>query len=282
MKKTLFILFCISIQFLALGQNSAKSESFGDTIFFNEKWKETNKEKSAYYRILKQIDSKFAIEDHRMNGTLFEKAEYSSITPYVKDGCSMEYYPNDSLKCKGNYVKNMLQGKFWSYGSDGVLISEEIYKDNLLHGLSTYYTNGIDSGYVERVYEQGVLLSTNNKNVFKKQKKVEKETHAEVFMPLEVNPEYPGGDKARMEFLSKNLHYPIKARAANIEGTVYVEFTIEIDGSVSNPIIKRDIGAGCGDEALRIVKLMPKWEPGMQKGMPVKTNFVMPIKFILK
>ena len=281
MKKISFILFCLSMQFIALGQNTAQSESIGDTVYFNEKWKETIKGKSVYYRIIKKIDSKYVVEDHQINGNLFEKAEYSSIHPYVKDGYCKEYYPNDSLKYKGIYLNNMLQGKFCSYSSDGVLISEETYKDNLLDGLSIYYTDGIDSGYVERDYLQGVLLSTNEKNVFKKQKKVEKETAPQVFMPLEVSPEYPGGDKARLEFLKKNLHYPKKARAADIKGTVYVAFTIEIDGTVFNPIVKRDIGGGCGDEALRIVKLMPKWRPGMQNSKPVKTKFVMPIKFIL-
>lgn len=281
MKKITFILFCLSMQFVALGQNTTKSESIGDTVYFNEKWKESKKEKSVYYRIIKKIDSKYVVEDHQIKGALIEKAEYSSIHPYVKDGCCKEYYPNDSLKNKGNYVNNMLQGKFWVYDSDGVLISEETYKDNQLDGLSIYYTDGLDTGYVEREYLQGVLLGTNEKNVFKKQKKVEKEAPPQVFIPLEVSPEYPGGDMARMEFLKKNLHYPIKARAANIEGAVYVAFTIEIDGTVSNPIVKRDIGGGCGDEALRIVKLMPKWRPGMQNSKPVKTKFVMPIKFIL-
>jgi periplasmic protein TonB len=104
---------------------------------------------------------------------------------------------------------------------------------------------------------------------------------AQIFSVVEESPSYPGGDEARMKYLKDNLKYPQLARESGIDGTVYIEFIVERDGSISKSVIKRDIGGGCGDEALRVVKSMPKWSPGKQRGKPVRTQFVLPIKFIL-
>ena len=103
----------------------------------------------------------------------------------------------------------------------------------------------------------------------------------EVFNLVEEMPEFPGGDEARTKFLNKNLKYPKLAREKDIEGTVYIEFIIEKDGSLSKIKVKRGIGGGCDEESLRVIKLMPKWKPGKQDGEEVRTQFVLPIKFIL-
>jgi protein TonB len=104
---------------------------------------------------------------------------------------------------------------------------------------------------------------------------------AQVFTVVEEAPGYPGGDEARIKYLRENLKYPQLARESNIDGTVFIEFVVERDGSISKPTIKRDIGGGCGEEALRVVKAMPKWTPGKQRSKPVRTQFILPIKFTL-
>jgi len=83
------------------------------------------------------------------------------------------------------------------------------------------------------------------------------------------------------DYLGRNLHYPEAARSAGIEGRVAVEFVVNEDGSVSNAKVVRSIGGGCDDEALRIVRNMPKWKPGKQNGTAVKVLFVLPILFQL-
>lgn len=98
---------------------------------------------------------------------------------------------------------------------------------------------------------------------------------------VDVVPEFPGGDKKRMKFIKKNLKYPLSAKVEKIQGTVYIQFIIEPDGSITNVRIKKDIGHGCGEEAARIVKLMPKWKPAMQGGKPVRTEFNLPVRFML-
>jgi len=83
-------------------------------------------------------------------------------------------------------------------------------------------------------------------------------------------------------YISDFLRYPEKAKALGIEGTVYIDFIVTETGKVFAPKVVRDIGGGCGDVALEIVKKMPDWEPGIMKGNPVKVLLNLPVKFSLK
>ena len=96
---------------------------------------------------------------------------------------------------------------------------------------------------------------------------------------LQEKAEFPGGPKAMYEFMSKHIIYPEIALENTIEGTVMVEFTVGADGSVSNIKILKDIGGGCGKEAERVLRMMPKWKPGKQMDVPVQSKFQAPIKF---
>jgi protein TonB len=94
-------------------------------------------------------------------------------------------------------------------------------------------------------------------------------------------PEFPGGDTERIKFLINNLTYPREAREAYISGTVYLDFIVERDGSISNIRLIRGIGGGCDEEAVRVVKMMPRWKPGRNQGHEVRVQFMLPIKFTL-
>lgn len=114
---------------------------------------------------------------------------------------------------------------------------------------------------------------------FEEEEEVEEE---KVFMVVEKQPSFPGGEQARMEYLSENIEYPQLARESGIQGTVYVTFVVEKDGSITDVRVLRGIGGGCDEEAIRVVKNMPKWEPGEQRGKPVRVQFNMPIRFTLQ
>ena len=103
----------------------------------------------------------------------------------------------------------------------------------------------------------------------------------EILTFVEGMPTYIGGETARINFINKHIKYPKEARKNNIEGPVYVSFIIEKDGSITNINLIRDIGGGCGEEAMRVVKLMPKWNPGKQNGEFVRVQFMLPFKFKL-
>ncbi|KAF5060119.1 hypothetical protein DSECCO2_328930 [anaerobic digester metagenome] len=134
----------------------------------------------------------------------------------------------------------------------------------------------------ETVYIQGVQLSENKSKRMKGKTAVEEEVaEAEIFMVVEEAPVYPGGDEERSKFFSENLRYPHEAREASVEGTVYVTFVIERDGSLSDIKILRGLGYGLDDEVLRVMRLMPRWIPGKQRGKPVRVQYNMPVKFTL-
>lgn len=109
----------------------------------------------------------------------------------------------------------------------------------------------------------------------------EEEDEQVIFQVVENDPEFPGGLEAMYKFLAQNIKYPQLARENNITGKVYVTFVVEKDGSVSNARVLRDIGGGCGAEAIRVVKSMPKWTPGKQRGKAVRVQYNLPVNFNL-
>ncbi len=104
----------------------------------------------------------------------------------------------------------------------------------------------------------------------------------EVLTMVEKMPIFPGGEQAMLRFLSDSLRYPEEARNKNIQGKVYVRFIVTPAGDVSNVEVIRGLPEGLSEEAIRVVKLMPKWIPGSQFGKNVPVQFTLPISFVLK
>ena len=104
----------------------------------------------------------------------------------------------------------------------------------------------------------------------------------EIFQIVEEMPAFPGGEAKLMEYVLKNVKYPQIARESGIKGRVFVSFVVEPDGSVSNVKVLRGIGGGCDEEAMRVVKAMPKWKPGKQRGKAVRVSYMLPINFQLQ
>lgn len=104
----------------------------------------------------------------------------------------------------------------------------------------------------------------------------------QIFLVVEKMPEFPGGEEKFNQFLADSLKYPELARESGIQGRVFVTFVVEKDGSVSDARVLRGIGGGCDEEALRVINLMPRWNPGRQRGQPVRVQYNLPIKFTLE
>lgn len=102
-----------------------------------------------------------------------------------------------------------------------------------------------------------------------------------IFTVVEQMPEFPGGMEALYQFLAANIKYPGGPDVC-VSGKVFVSFVIEKDGTVSDAKVLRKLHPAFDEEALRVVKLMPKWEPGRQDGKPVRVQFNLPINFNLK
>ena len=123
------------------------------------------------------------------------------------------------------------------------------------------------------------LLLMVNTNAMAQSKKT---SNDKVFEKVEDMPEFPGGEQAMMDFVSKNVVYPQEAQEKGISGRVFVSFIVEKDGSVSNVKVMRGIGGGCDEEAVRVISGLPKWKPGKMKGKPVRVSYMMPITFRLQ
>ena len=95
-------------------------------------------------------------------------------------------------------------------------------------------------------------------------------------------PGFPGGTEAFYKYLSENIHYPEQAKAAGIQGRVVVGFVVMDDGSIVNVEVQRGIGGGCDEEAVRVVKAMPKWQPAVYNGKPCNVHYSLPVSFKLQ
>lgn len=103
----------------------------------------------------------------------------------------------------------------------------------------------------------------------------------DIFTIIEEMPDFPGGTQKLSEYLAKNIKYPQLAKECGIQGRVFVNFVVEPDGSVSNVNVMRSLGGGCDEEAMRVVKSMPKWKPGKHRGKPVRVSYILPVNFRL-
>jgi protein TonB len=108
-----------------------------------------------------------------------------------------------------------------------------------------------------------------------------KENPDEIFLVVEEGAMPKGGMEAFYKFVRDKLKYPAQARRMGIEGKVFVEFVVNRDGSIVDVKSIKGIGAGCDEEAVRVVQSMPAWNPGKQRGKPVRQRMVLPITFKL-
>ena len=105
---------------------------------------------------------------------------------------------------------------------------------------------------------------------------------AHVFTVVESMPVFRGGMQELYVYLGNNIKYPVMAKESGIQGKVYVTFVVERDGSITSVKVLRGIGGGCDEEAIRVVKAMPRWTPGKQRGKPVRVQYNLPVRFTLQ
>lgn len=138
---------------------------------------------------------------------------------------------------------------------------------NLLHAQVTL--SDIDSTEAPAVIE----ITDNQKDSVIK---------SDIFTVVEEMPEFPGGQDEMLKFISKNIKYPDQAKDKDIQGTVYLKFIVEKNGKLSHiETIRRNLGSGLNEEAIRIVQIMPAWKPGRQNGNAVRVEYILPIRFAL-
>ena len=95
-------------------------------------------------------------------------------------------------------------------------------------------------------------------------------------------PEFPGGMGGLMQYLSKNIKYPVEAQKAGTQGRVMIQVIIDKNGNITNPKVIQPVDPLLDTEAIRVTASMPKWKPGTQRGMPVNVKYTFPIVFRLQ
>ena len=110
---------------------------------------------------------------------------------------------------------------------------------------------------------------------------IEEEDDEEFFMVVENMPEFPGGDLGLMKYIQKNIKYPAIAKEYNIKWKVFIQFIVDKTGSVINVKVVRVVDKNLDAEAVRVIKSLPKYKPGKQRGKPVRVMFTVPINFTL-
>jgi len=103
-----------------------------------------------------------------------------------------------------------------------------------------------------------------------------------MWVSVEQQPRFPGGEQALNEWIYKNIKYPAEAKAKKIEGTVLIHFMITKTGDVDSVKIAKDLEGGCGAEAARVIQSMPKWRPGKSNGQFTNVYFTVPVSFKLE
>lgn len=107
------------------------------------------------------------------------------------------------------------------------------------------------------------------------------EKEDKIFVSVQQEPKFPGGKDKMFDFIRQNLSYPRQAKEAGIEGTVFVNFVVNKDGSISKVKVRKGVNKALNKEAMRVVKSMPNWKPGKQRGKAVRATFLLPIRFSL-
>ncbi|MFT5822134.1 MAG: TonB family protein [Crocinitomix sp.] len=179
------------------------------------------------------------------NDTLIEKGQYKSN---IKVGFWQGWHENGSRDYEGNFINGKRDGEWKFYFPSNKVSAIEQYK------------NG-EVIQVDWFNEKGESITPTD--------------------PLEYDPIYPGEPRALAEFLMNNVNYPEIARRFNHQGIIYVGFIIATDGSITDVKIRKGVSLELDEEAMRVIKMMPKWTPAMSHGRTISMVYTLPIHFRL-
>ena len=240
MKRILFLAFTIA-SFNLYGQ---------DTTFYDSTHTKVNSINDAWsYQILTRFknDTNRVIEKgYYKSGKIMSWCQYSNYFLKIAYGKQLEFYPDGKQKMEMEIVDGKRNGLLKTWYENGQLRRKDSFQmGEFIYG-KCFTSSGADTTYFE----------------------------------FAIQPSFPGGEEARQKFLADNIIYPDSARENGIQGTVYLSFVVEKDGSLSN------IELVAGDkmlakESIRVVKLMPKWNPGYHEGELARVKINMPIKFVV-
>jgi TonB family protein len=307
--------YCVVLIAFTLFFKTAVSQKRDTAVYYvkNSGMLVSTKDSADYFLVVLPPDTTvdknlFIIKSFYPNGKLkFMTGASTNILPLKFQGTYIEFYPSGHKRFIKNYDKGIETGDIIQFYPNGRFYckksflktatneSELLFKDcsdstgKVLaeNGNGNWVTYNID---FTRITEEGKIvnslqdsiwkISPNNGVSYTRHYK-NGEIDDKIFTSVEDVPEFPGGIDAFIKFLAKTIRYPAIAWENNIQGRVIISFVVEKDGSFTDVKVARDIGGGCGEEAARVMKLSPRWKPGMTNGKPVRVAYSVPINFTL-
>ena len=237
--------------------------------------------------ILMIANTKVTAQEQKSDDKLFT-VEFGQFEIFDDDGFPMQLRDTVMYNDDGSYFKfeisdapDPISGEMrkkitmTSFNADGTPSNNFKINEVERHGDTTTYS--IDPFTISAdKFNKFKITSGEDINV-----KVKHAKNDSIYQIVDQMPEFPGGTEALLKFVANNVKYPEKAKDEEISGRVFISFVIEKDGSVSNVEVKRGIGGGCDEEAVRVIKSLPNWKPGIKDGKPVRVSYMMPINFKL-
>lgn len=243
---------------------------------------------AAYYRTVQATGEGFILREYFLpSGKVRVVAECLEYDPeIIFHGKVKHYYESGTPQKEGQYDEGYATGIFVDYYETGNVRERKEYQSDDKELILQHYTpdgralltdgNGLISTAVdssETSYSEiRDYLLVNSYRI---------KAGDTVYTQVETPAEYPGGMKALMKYLMSNVKYPAYARRNDIQGTVLTSFDIDEKGAISALTTVKGVSDDIDEEAFRVITAMPRWKPAQIKGRPVKSRFVLPIKFKL-
>jgi TonB family protein len=223
--------------------------------------------------------------------TYYPNGKVKSITPYSNgqmSGVYKKWYVNGKemieIKVDGHYATD--PAKVWYENGKPVKPNTKYYEEIVDSNKPGEIYNDPKQLQHDRIhFAEPLINGQDGEETIDKQPEtmIDKQVEEPVFTYVEQQPEFPGGIQAQQKFISDNIKYPQIEKEAGKQGTVFVSFTVEKDGSITDiKEVKGIAGApGFTKEAIRLMSMMPNWKPGMMNGRPVRVTMTVPVRFIL-
>lgn len=250
-----------------------------------------------YYKAYMKDSTSYILSMHNRTGQLQKKEIYLDAALQIKNGQSVTY-KNGKPILKGVYINNEREGVFVSYDTLGNVLETQTYKRDTLDGAyAAYWPNGIVKqvgsythgnkiGEWTGHYESGKVAMSEKYNGSDPKPYsstyLDEEGKETTFVKLETPPTFPGGIDKFYMLLARNIKYPPDAAEKNIQGNVFISFTVTETGAIENIKIDRKLYPSLDQEALRVMKLSPKWIPGKHYGKNVRVLYNIPIRFSIQ
>jgi TonB family protein len=218
-----------------------------DTTYYDQEHKITKLKTDAnFYRVVIKNDNNYWVREFSKNGKIISDEHFGDGKYLIHHGVSKLFYANGQVEVERNYINNVLEDNLWVFYENGKVRRTDAYKNGKLVKGMMFDSLGNEIPYCGE---------------------------------HEVQPEFPGGNINALRFISKNIKFPKSAYRANVNGSVFIKFVVEADGSINEVIILKTLHPECDAEAVRVIKAMPKWTPGFQECKPIRVWFTLPINF---